>query len=811
MSESEFDRLGEREFERLCQALLLRMHGVTIEIWSGSGDGGADAFSRGPLTFPNIGRRQRGPFVFQIKFVEAAAQLGSRAVTRLRKSLTKERAAIERRIAAGAWTTPRHYVLMTNVRVPPSARARVIDALSPSLAGAELHLVDRRQLDTMLIQAGNGLRRSFPTMLSFRDLIAVVDGVVSKPLLNRSQAFLNIARDLGPVFVTTKAYGKALAMLETHGFVVLTGAPEMGKTSIAKMLAVVQAAAGWDVIDCRSPEDFGQAFDEDRQQLFVADDVFGSTEYQPQSAHAWAMSLPQVIPQLDASHWFVWTSRPAPLREGLERLHLQGSAEQFPAPANVTVDASELTPIERAEMLFTHCRHATLGESARDFVVRHGPRIAAHPRFTPQRAARFASQAKELASPATDDAEAIIDAAMSEVTPAMRTAFGTMDDEQHGLLMSMLDTDPEITVEAVEAAYDRHRRSDASDRRSVPALLRSLEEQVLRRMDPEDRYAWAHPSWRDLVIVRLMDDSARRRRFLSNCGIVGLELAASTAGGTGDRERPLLRTPADWATFAVRVAEQATTKRVDDHRRLLLLISMLLEDQANLDEQLTKLAARLLDQVRETWDDEGSVIPPDVLELYYEVSASVTPLRPGPRLDPTYEAHSLRMAARFSLAAIAEYDDALAFIQIVGRNEPRALRAWRHPHKWEPGIRCLIAGAQKRAEVGERLLTRQTRTAGWERRARELSAELLRWRQMIARLQPKAHEPPNPTVAALERLRRMEHELESWLAEWRSARSVSQVYDEYLMRGAWRDERQSNEPNGDRIATIFSRLSHETA
>src|SRR5262249_7582188 len=126
MSESEFDRLGDREFERLCQALLVHKYGAGIEVRSGPGDLGPDAFTSRSLAFPDPDRRQRGPHLFQVKFVENAAQLGNRAVTRLRQNLMAERTAIERRIDAATWTAPRHYVVMTNVRVGPAARERVV-------------------------------------------------------------------------------------------------------------------------------------------------------------------------------------------------------------------------------------------------------------------------------------------------------------------------------------------------------------------------------------------------------------------------------------------------------------------------------------------------------------------------------------------------------------------------------------------------------------------------------------------------------------------------------------------------------------
>jgi hypothetical protein len=61
------------------------------------------------------------------------------------------------------------------------------------------------------------------------------------------------------------------------------------------------------------------------------------------------------------------------------------------------------------------------------------------------------------------------------------------------------------------------------------------------------RVDWVHPSWRDLVIEELAGDAAERRRFLSRCGVDGAAVALASSGGTGgERERPLLRSDADW-------------------------------------------------------------------------------------------------------------------------------------------------------------------------------------------------------------------------------------------------------------------------
>jgi hypothetical protein len=62
--------------------------------------------------------------------------------------------------------------------------------------------------------------------------------------------------------------------------------------------------------------------------------------------------MERILRSLDDRHWLIWTSRPAPLRAGLGRLHRERGAERFPAPGEVLVDASRLEPAEKTLILF---------------------------------------------------------------------------------------------------------------------------------------------------------------------------------------------------------------------------------------------------------------------------------------------------------------------------------------------------------------------------------------------------------------------------------------------------------------------------
>jgi hypothetical protein len=486
MPDYQLDALGWFQFERLCQSLLHADHGVDIELWGGTGDFGRDAYAEGPLEFPAKGHSRQGPFIFQAKYVQGANAAGARPATALLTAVRSEAARIRKRRDEGGWDDPGVYVLMTNAPISPRTRRELAAALAEAVPAAEAVILQgAADLDAWLDRSPN-VRLAFPQVLGLRDLTALLDAVVTRDIRSRTTLGLEAAAALAQVFVPTRAYSHALTTLSGHGFTVLTGPPEMGKTAIARMVALARFADGWEAFECRGPDDFFKTYDKDKPQVFVADDAFGSTEYRPELAASWAQDLDRLLRATDHRHWLCLTSRPGPLNEGLERLHLQDEAEHFPEPAQVQVDASSLTEQERALILYRHAKAAGLAPDAAGLVRAAARRIVASPHFTPLRIQRLVSQLKAIEVQSEDQQQRLLAVAVEEglrePTRPMVTSFNALDHEHKQLLIAMLDAGARgVTLEKLDDRYAARFSGPAT--RSAADVASSIEEHFVRVTD----------------------------------------------------------------------------------------------------------------------------------------------------------------------------------------------------------------------------------------------------------------------------------------------------------------------------------------
>jgi conflict system STAND superfamily ATPase len=429
------DRLGWLQFQQLCAHVLELDWGVPRAAWEGDADQCRFVVADGGLGPPLLQEPMRDWVLVQCAWLRPGAV--APVVTALETLAAGHREELR---------NLRSYVLMANGDA-------VGDRPSP-VGDLRVEVIDTPMLSAR-IDACPELRLAMPSLLGVREL----DPLISPAAATRSSFDSGEAERLASVFVPTHAYARAVRTLSEHRFAVLTGPPEMGKTAIARMIALAQMTDGWEAHECTSPDDLHAVYDPDARQVFIADDAFGSTEYRADSAERWAQAMERLLGGLDDRHWLIWTSRPAPLHAALHRLHQERGAERFPAPSRVLVDASILDTEEKVLILFRHAKAAELPEAVRIPLRRLGPEIVATPTFTPERIRRLVDRLGR----GTLNVSYAAEVELTTPTEAMATSFGALGDEHRDLLVALLDTPPgPVPERELVSALRRHHQGSLS-------------------------------------------------------------------------------------------------------------------------------------------------------------------------------------------------------------------------------------------------------------------------------------------------------------------------------------------------------------
>jgi hypothetical protein len=522
----------------------------------------------------------------------------------------------------------------------------------------------------------------------------------------------------------------------------------MGKTAIARMLGLALLTEGWELHECVRPDELWSRLARDRPQVFVADDAFGSTEYRPDAAERWALALDRVLRAMDERHWLIWTSRPAPLRAALARIHREHGVERWPQPAEVHVAAAELDVEEKAQILFRHAKARTATEWETAVVRRYGWGIVSHRHFTPERIRRFVAHRLPLLAGRNDlfrpgDLAREIEAEIREPTVAMATSLRALPPEYRALLVALLDVPPgPVPERELAAAARRH----AQGLPKPPSELVDRLTDHFVRIVPPLSVTWVHPSWRDLVILDLAADGERRRAFLSRCSVDGVLLALSLGGGReGERVLPLLADDADWDALAGRVHELARELDTDALVRLLQTLDAALS--ADLGEraraELEAITAELLGALARRWDAAHDVIPVRLFEAFAATATELRGTRPAPP-DPGPTWRRLRPESRIDpedAEALHRLDDWLRLAGVLRWADPDLVRALNFPYGFLFELRWLVFDATNLVAAGEPPATAQ------------LLANCLRRLPEVA---PEAAEGALRVAAAISRTTRVE-------------------------------------------------------
>ncbi len=248
----DFRQLSPADFEDLTRDLLQRHWNVHLEAFKTGRDDGIDLrFSR-------------------IPGAETIIQCKHFAGSRLSKLVSELRRTELPKIARLA---PPRYVLVTSLPLSPANKQRILNVVPYIRVPEDIFGAD--DVNNLLGKHSEVETQHFKLWLSST---AVLERVLHNADKVQTEFDVDRVQRAIPLYVQTSNYRRAMEIVSEHKFVIISGVPGIGKTTLADMLLFAHLEAGYQPFVLKSDIAEGRRhFKNEARQVFYFDDFLGET------------------------------------------------------------------------------------------------------------------------------------------------------------------------------------------------------------------------------------------------------------------------------------------------------------------------------------------------------------------------------------------------------------------------------------------------------------------------------------------------------------------------------------------------------
>jgi hypothetical protein len=506
--------LNDKEFEDLCKALLDVAYGVDFQIFKAGKDNGIDLLYSGSVEHE---------IVVQVK------HYASSSFPQLRQTLKKDEIESVRKLSP----IPKRYVLATSLSLSPKLSKEIQSIMDPFIRSLQ-DIFGRTRIENMLSKNKTIEERFFKLWLTST---VVLKRILHNAAAANSEFHKQKILDKSKKYVENKNLHTAVDMLMENKFLIISGLPGVGKTTLAYMLICERMAFGCELVygDGKISEVEGLLSNDDRKQIFFIDDFLGANLYDiqhPKNPENKIISFVDRIKQFK-NKYLVLTSRTTILNQAIHRFeHLRRSG--LAEDSNYELRLAKYSLYEKAKILYNHLYYANL---ATDFIAPFFKKevyakIIQHPNYFP-RTVEYITDMRHFKHSGFDTVEEFIFNKLDFPDEIWKHAFQEqLEQEDRILVMTLLSLGGQSVADghlqsAFAARYDFEVRSNNIQRKPQVykhAVRKLLDGFIVATQDADsavNSYSFVNPSVMDYLLTYLAEDD--NEQFSILCALVYCE------------------------------------------------------------------------------------------------------------------------------------------------------------------------------------------------------------------------------------------------------------------------------------------------
>jgi hypothetical protein len=279
---------------------------------------------------------------------------------------------------------PVRYILTTSVGLTPNQKDEIISLLSPFIKVSS-DIFGRDDLNNLLGRFPEIERLHFKLWLSSANIL---ERIINSKIYNQSSFEEEKVKETVRVYVENKSYYQALEIIKAKKYVIISGMPGIGKTTLARILVYHFLANGFDefIFLSDSINDGYDSYKENTKQVFLFDDFLGRNFLDKKLSNNEEQRIIRFIEKVSNANdkVLILTTREYILTQAKLRYDIfENPSLEF---AKCVIDLSQYTKLVRAKILYNHLFFAKISEHHLADILdkKTYAKIIDHPNYNPR-------------------------------------------------------------------------------------------------------------------------------------------------------------------------------------------------------------------------------------------------------------------------------------------------------------------------------------------------------------------------------------------------------------------------------------------
>lgn len=193
------------------------------------------------------------------------------------KDWTELKSVLKKEVDKVKELKPKRYIITTSVDLSPDNKKTIKKLFAPYILSNK-DVLGKKDLNNLLGKHSAVEKQHYKLWLASTD---VMESILHRDMVFWSKAERRKAAEYIRQYVMNPSFDEAKNLIDKYHFVIISGIPGIGKTTLARALAYDLIAHGYEDLICISRElkEMASMIQEGKKQVFFFDDFLGSTEF----------------------------------------------------------------------------------------------------------------------------------------------------------------------------------------------------------------------------------------------------------------------------------------------------------------------------------------------------------------------------------------------------------------------------------------------------------------------------------------------------------------------------------------------------